>query len=235
MNEAELKRLISRVALEVLKREQASLSKLTQETDMQGKQTVVLIPGLVPFAEDAVCELKKRYSGSMISVTFGQELQTTGIPSVDALLVGQNKILEMLSTAEHIVLLAPTIKLISDLAEGKDDLLPEYLFLHALLWGKQTAAWLDFEIPKRGKILSGSKIIDHLDTLKNAGVELICYRKKQEMQTVEKGLLMTEETVLRAFHAGKKEIILQTGMIVTPLARDAACELGLRLNIPEVL
>ena len=103
-----------------------------------------------------------------------------------------------------------------------------------MLWGKQTAVFLDFEVPGLGKALSGTPLSDALAALNRAGVAWISYRKNPTASAGKAAMLVTEADVSRAFHTGQTELALQAGAIVTPLAKDAANELGVRLKAPEV-
>ena len=167
-------------------------------------------------------------------VAFGAECRLNGIPTAAAADLGKEKTLNMIAQTEEIILLAPSLKVISDLAQGRDDSLMEYLFLHAALWGKTTEIWMDFEAPQSRRLLPASPIADHVDALKNLGVKWFCYRKKQENKQEEKRILLTEEDVLQAYKAGNAEMVLEKGTMVTPLAKDATRRLGVKLKVQEV-
>lgn len=236
MNEMDLKYLISQVVAEVLKKQQAETlpSQRIPEQKDKPERTVVIVADLVPFAQEAAVELQKRYGRSLMAVAFGAECRLNGIRTAAALDLGKEKTLNMIAQAEEVILLAPSLKVISALAQGRDDSLMEYLFLHAALWGKTTEIWMDFEAPQSRRLLPASPIADHVDALKNLGVKWFCYRKKQENKQEEKRILLTEEDVLQAYKAGNAEMVLEKGTMVTPLAKDATRRLGVKLKVQEV-
>lgn len=235
MNEKDLKNLISQAVAEVLKRQAADVAaQQLPEREDEPKRTVVIAADMVPFAQEAADELKRRYGCRLTEVAFGAECRLNGIPTAAAADLGKEKTLNMIAQAEEIILLAPSLKVISDLAQGRDDSLMEYLFLHAALWGKTTEIWMDFEAPQSRRLLPASPIADHVDALKNLGVKWFCYRKKQENKQEEKRILLTEEDVLQAYKAGNAEMVLEKGTMVTPLAKDATRRLGVKLKVQEV-
>lgn len=236
MNEMNLKDMINQAVAEALKKYQieASAYESPLKQENESTQTVVIVPDLVPFAQSAISELKKRFERGIAAVTFGAESRLEDIPTAAASDLGKRKVMKMIAEAEKIILLAPSLKVISALAQGRDDSLMEYLFLHAALWGKTTEIWMDFEAPQSRRLLPASPIADHVDALKNLGVKWFCYRKKQENKQEEKRILLTEEDVLQAYKAGNAEMVLEKGTMVTPLAKDATRRLGVKLKVQEV-
>lgn len=236
MNDSELRRRIAQAVADALRGAQnvAAQAAPAEKPCPGGWGTVALVPGLVPFAREAADSLRERYKESVAAVTFGQCFSADGMVTFDAETVEKDGLLQMITDAERVVLLAPSLRMIQDLAEGRDESLPQYLFLHAALWGKKTAVLLDFPLPRGGRILSGSGLGEHIDSLRSIGVEWHCYREKQPSGAEATTDLLTESMVTQAFKEGQTQLVLRRGTMVTPLAKDAARELGMKLNAPEV-
>lgn len=223
MNEKDVTELVSQAVANVLRKQQDFLAP--SPIPAKGRSVLVLIPGMIPFAQQAASQLRKQYAERAVAIAFAEGCHLEGIPTLEASTLAKGEALCMAEEAQNVVLLAPTLKILSDLATGRDESLPEYLFLHAALWGKNVALWMDFDAPQ-------GQFSGCADTLKALGTNWFCYRDKTETQPT--GGLITEEDVLLSARAGRTQICLGQGMLVTPLAKDAARRLGVIWKEPEV-
>ena len=147
----------------------------------------------------------------------------------DAAEWNEKTLLSAVSAGENIVLLAPGVRTIENIASGQDAEFLERAVLRAILWGKNVYVMLDFDLPrfKRGTFFA--KLLDALEALEDMGVKIITYQcfadKKQGLFS-----LVTENEVVEAFVQKKNNIACAKGAIVTPAARDRAAELKIKID-----
>ncbi|RHW41595.1 hypothetical protein D1B31_07720 [Neobacillus notoginsengisoli] len=86
----------------------------------------------------------------------------------------------------------------------------------------------------KGTSFMKAELFNQLKRLQGFGVTLIHSNEVKshfQRQTSGKRLLLAEKEVISARQKQKKEIMVSPGTLVTPLARDTAKELGIRLTI----
>lgn len=141
----------------------------------------------------------------------------------------EKKLLTATSASENVVLLAPSVRTLENIASGQDMEFLELAMLRAILWGKKVYVMLDFEIPKFKRGTFFEKLLNALDALKDMGIQMITYQcyadQKQELLS-----LVTENEVMEAFSQKKNRIVCVKGAIVTPAAKDRAAELKIKID-----
>ena len=218
--ERELKSLIRRITEEVIRR------LLAPETVAQG--ALVLVPGYVTDKAPLIGCLKQNY-GNVTCVGEGVSILGFNTLNIDT---DQNKqqLMESLKGYADIVLVSPPLWMLKNIASGDDRGFYEQVFMRSLLWEKKTKLILDYEKPrfKRGTFYEG--IADALGAIEGMGAEIVSVPLsvcKPEGQLP----LVTETEVNDAYKEGRKRIRCAEGAIVTPLAWDAAKELGIAIDI----
>ncbi|MBR6825617.1 MAG: hypothetical protein IKM59_03615, partial [Oscillospiraceae bacterium] len=134
--------------------------------------------------------------------------------------MSQARILEQITKAKTVILIAPRLEQLSEIAEGKDQDFLSYLMIRSVLWRKDVRLYLDFEPPrfKRNTFLEG--VSSASDTLKEMGVTVSPYYTGDAAQQIGESLV-TEADVLAAMERPDKTIRCRPGAIITPAARDA--------------
>ena len=220
--ERELKRLIRRITEDVLRR------LLEPETVAQG--ALVLVPGYVTDKEPLL-EYLKENCHSVTCAGAGAaalgEAFTVRSMETDR---DKQRLMERLKQYADIVLYAPPLWMLRNIADGDDRGFMEQVFMRALLWEKNTKLLLDYEKPRfrRGTFYEG--IADALGAIEGMGAEvkslpLSVGRPQGHLP------LVTETEVTDAHREGRKRIRCAEGAIVTPLAWDAAKELGIAIDL----
>ena len=241
MNETELQNLLNQAAAEVQRR--IGTGRTTDGPQMQAPfaaaappktGTVVLVPSLVPFQEEAVKELTDAYGTDLLFVTFDGQFQADRQRVIAAEKESRSRILGMIEDCSRVVLLAPPMSVMRRIAEAEDEDFLTYLFLRAHLWGKQVCIYLDFELPFFRRSKTQESISERLEALKGLGFPLVYYREAGPAEGDSSRMLITEQDVTDAYNSGRKQISCGADAIITPLARDRAGELGVEFNTGEV-
>jgi len=142
---------------------------------------------------------------------------------------GKRALMESLKQYADIVLVSPPLWMLKNIAAGDDRGFIEQVFMRSLLWGKKTRLVLDYEKPRfrRGTFYEG--IADALGAIEGMGAGIVSL--PLSVGKPEGHLpLVTETEVTDAHREGRKRIRCAEGAIVTPLAWDAARELGIAID-----
>lgn len=218
--ERELKSLIRRITEQVIRR--------LLETEKTAQGALVLVPSTVTDKASLIDYLGETY-GSGITCA-GEGAQTLGFDAFGAgTRQDQQRLMETLMQYADVVLVSPPLWMLKHIAAGDDRGFYEQVFMRALLWEKKTKLILDYEKPKfrRGTFYEG--IADALEAIEGMGAEIVSLKlsvSKPEGQLP----LVTEAEVNDACREGRKRIRCAEGAIVTPLAWDAAKELGIAID-----
>lgn len=221
--ERELKSLIRRITEDVLRR--------LLEPEKVERGALVLVPSFVTDKAPLITCLKDAYGPEVTCVGVGAsalgEAFTTRSIETD-----QDKQHCMASLKQYadIALYAPPLWMLKNIASGDDRGFIEQVFMRSLLWEKKTKLILDYEKPRfrRGTFYEG--IADALGAIEGMGAEIVSLplsvgRPEGQLP------LVTETEVNDAHREGRKRIRCAEGAIVTPLAWDAARELGIAIDL----
>lgn len=235
MNEQEYRKLIKTIVQEVVKRleNRTVFGRAGDHWNVRFFQTLVIVPGSVPFRKKAVECLYQEYGTDMAFLTADDQFDLEYSTVFRAGEMTKNEWLDLCEKTKQVVLLAPSLELLSRIAGGDDRELPEYLFLHAALWNKDVSIYLDF-LPEK---VYGSQMQRMLQSFRFRGIPIHCYCRKNIENAVPGGekaglrnraeFLITETDIVEVFQKGRNRFICEPGSIVTPLARDKAKELGI--------
>jgi len=215
LDEKQIKELIKRITLEVIRR----------ITGFGEYRTVALVPFYSAYAAEAAEYLAGK---SACAALFGDAEPLMGIDSKRVETPEDKKaLLRSLRDAEEVVLVAPSLSLLTAVAQGDDAHFEAVVFEKALLDGKKATVLLDFHPPrfKRGTLYD--KVISAVDAVRDMGADVVYLGAKPD----EGYALITEFEVNEAARRGIKRLKCAPGAIVTPLARDAAAEKGIAIDI----
>lgn len=209
------------------------LSKL--ERDMPRNEEVqgalAIITAYVPSPKSALEAIAREYGEDVeCALLNGAEFDAYGLAKMriyDA--EGQNRLVQAAAEKGRIILVTPKISLLERIAQGDDGGIVEYIVLRALLWGRKIALLLDFEKPRFKRNTFFEKIGEILDSLTTMGIEITAYSCSGEKERTQYALV-TEREVLDASRRGETALLLCPDAIVTPLAREKANELHIRLD-----
>jgi hypothetical protein len=216
----ELKKLIRRIV------EQEVRKALAPESVEEG--ALVLLPTYVPDPEPLKSYLKEKYAYGVTAAgegaaALGAEFITAGVESPQ----DRQRLIASLKSYEDILLAVPPLWMLKNIAIGDDRGFFEQTLIHALLWKKNVYVVLDFERPGFGRAFEG--LSDDLRAIENMGAKIVSL--KLSVGRPEGQLsLVTEAEVTDAQRQGRERLRCAPGAIVTPLARDAAKELGIEIE-----
>ena len=130
------------------------------------------------------------------------------------------ELLQQVTQAKTVILVAPPLELLQKISEGQDKELLSHLMVRSILWRKDVRLYLDFEPPRfrRNTFLEG--VASAIDTLHDMGVMVHPYYTGDAAKVMGESLV-TEADVLAAAQRADKTISCRAGAIITPAARDA--------------
>ena len=215
MDEKQLKELIKRIVLEVIRR----LNGFGE------CRTIALVPGYSAYAAEASEYLSGK---STCAALFGDAEPLSEIDSKHVETADDKKaLMRTMRDAEEVVLVAPSLSLLTAVAGGDDSHFEAVIFEKALLDGKKATVLLDFQPPKFKRGTLYDKVISAVDAVRDMGAEVVYLGAKPD----EGYALITEFEVNEAAKRGIARLQCASGAIVTPLARDAAAEKGVAIDI----
>lgn len=215
MNESQIKQLIKRIVEEVL----ARLS------GFGGYKTLALMSDMSAFENEAQAYLSGR---SALVAVFDEAREMGDIDSkrVDTDEDKRNLLIAM-KNAREVVLVSPSLTKLCAVAKGDECCFAASVFEKAILCGKDTTVLLDFVALKFKRGTLFEKAIDAIDALTDMGVKVVYLDAKAD----EGYALVTEFEVNEAAKRGIARIKCAPGAIITPLARDAAKDKNIAIDI----
>lgn len=217
-DDRELRVLIRRVADQVIRR------LLEPEKAVAG--ALVLVPSYVPDAKPLKEYLLQRYTDGVTAAGEGaaalEGFKTQAIEAQH----DKQLLMSSLKGYADVLLIDPPLWMLKNIAAGDDRGICEQAFMRALLWKKNVSVVLDFERPKfsRGTFFEG--INDALKAIEDMGANIVSL-KLSAGKPEGRLELVTEAEIEDALRQGRERVVCAPGAIVTPLARDAAKELGI--------
>ncbi len=217
MDREQMHSLIEQIAGEVNRR-------LARKDGGQGRRGahIVLLPAPAAFPEELDQCLTQRYGGWTMA-DFSGTMQKALSPEQ----LGRERLLALTSQAETVALAAPPVALLREIAAGEDGTDLAFLVIRAILWGKRVELLLDFDPPRFHRNSLLGQVAEALETLRSMNVETINYHHSQQCERLT---LVTEEAVRQAARTVDKTVWCSAGAIITPSARDALSETGVRLR-----
>ena len=215
MNESQIKQLIKRIVEEVIARMSGfggykTLALVSEESAYLGEATEYLA------GKSAVAAL-------MNDVNEPGGIECKRVQSSEE----RRSVIMTLKAIEEVVLVAPSLTTLCAVASGDESEFAAKVFQKAILGGKKTTVLLDFAPPKFKRGTLFEKAIDAVDALRDMGVGVNYLGAKAD----EGYALVTEFEVNEAYKRGIKRLKCSADAIVTPLARDAAKDKGIAIDI----
>ena len=213
MNQELLHKFIEAIVAEVVRRV-AILERQKQHPE----DVLVLVAAPTAYPEELKALLKTQFGEGYTPLCFRENCELPH--ALYAASMSQADILAQITKAKTVILIAPRLEQLQEIAEGKDQDFLSYLMIRSVLWRKDVRLYLDFEPPrfKRNTFLEG--INSCLDTLKDMGVTVSPYYTGDAARQIGESLV-TEADVLAASERPDKTIRCRVGAIITPAARDA--------------
>ena len=193
--------------------------------------TKVLIPGFVPSPDKAIAGIADHYGHDFELVFLSPILfRVDGVKarSIDWK-TQPNELVELLVNADTVVLLAPGTGLLRRIGTGQDEEGIGELLLRRLLWGKTFVVLMDFTPPKFRRGTYYAQIAESIDALCSMGVLFETYHPL-DSPAQDACTLVTQQYIVEAKRNGRKTVICVKDAIITPLAVDAAKELGINIE-----
>ncbi len=213
MNQELLHKFIEAIVAEVVRRV-AILERQKQHPE----DVLVLIAAPTAYPEELKALLKTQFGEGYTPLCFRENCELPHALYAESM--SQADILAQITKAKTVILIAPRLEQLQEIAEGKDQDFLSYLMIRSVLWRKDVRLYLDFEPPrfKRNTFLEG--VNSCLDTLKDMGVTVSPYYTGDAARQIGESLV-TEADVLAASERPDKTIRCRVGAIITPAARDA--------------
>jgi hypothetical protein len=216
--------LIGKIADEVMKRIEEETAREEDATE-----TLVIQASQVVGDKAAMAGLRERFSGKLLFAALGREFDAADENTVFIEDDGIKNLLGLAAGSDDVVLLAPGINQLENIAYGREGGKAEEVLLRSILWGKRAHVLLDFTPPRFKRGTFYEKIGDALDALADMGVSIFTYSC---IKPAKAGMLslVTENDVVKAYESGKYKIGCERGAIITPSARDKANELKIQID-----
>lgn len=222
IDEKELKSIIRRIAERIIRE--------MLEPEKVERGALALVPSFVPDAGPLEDYLKQQYGVEAACAGEGAAMLSDTLRKIPVGTVQeQQRLMERLKGFADIVLVCPPLWLLQNIARGDDKGLYEQAFMRGLLWHKKVTVLLDFERPGFSRSTFFQGLNDALKALEDMGASVVTLNLS--VGKLETGLtLVTEAEINDTYRSGRSRIRCAPGAIVTPLARDAAREMGVEID-----
>lgn len=215
MNENQIKELIKKIVLEVIRK----------MSGFGNYKALAIVPGYSAYAAEAAEYLSGK---SAVAALFGDAEPVQGVESRRIENTEDKKaLIDGLRDVDEIVLVAPSISLLTAVANGDEMQFAAMMFEKALLDGKKATVLLDFQPPKFKRGTLFEKVVSAVDAVRDMGADVVYLGAKPD----EGYALITEFEVNEAAKRGIDRLQCAPGAIVTPLARDTAKEKNIAIDI----
>ena len=213
MNQELLHKFIEAIVAEVVRRA-AELERQAQHPE----HVLVLVAAPTAYPEELKALLKTQFGEGYTPLCFRENCELPH--ALYAGSMSEVQIMEQITQAKTVILIAPRLEQLQEIADGNDKDFLSYLVIRSVLWRKDVRLYLDFEPPrfKRNTFLEG--VSSALDTLRDMGVTVSPYYTGDAAKVIGESLV-TEADVLAALDRPDKTIHARVGAIITPAARDA--------------
>lgn len=213
MRNGQLQKLIEAIVAEVARRVAEA-----QRQEQHPEQVLLLLPGPIAYAKELRELLHTQFGEGYTPLSFSEDC-----PLPHCIYAGQmspTELLQQVTQAKTVILVAPPLELLQKISEGQDKELLSHLMVRSILWRKDVRLYLDFEPPRfrRNTFLEG--VASAIDTLHDMGVMVHPYYTGDAAKVMGESLV-TEADVLAASNHPDKTISCRAGAIITPAARDA--------------
>lgn len=208
-------KLIEAIVAEVVRR-----IALLQRQEQHPEDVAVLLAAPIAFPEELKNLLKTQFGEGYTPISFTGKTELNDELTVDASTLTEADLTGRIAKAKTVILVAPRLELLRQIAEGRDEDLLAYLMVRSVLWRKDVRLYVDFEPPKfrRNTFLEG--VAASIETLRQMNVGVYPYYTGDAAKQIGADLV-TEADVLAAAQRADRRIACRVGAIITPAARDA--------------
>lgn len=222
MNQELLHKLTKLIVDEVVRRAAAE-----ERRAQRPERVLVLLAAPVAYPKQLLQTLQTQFGTGYTLVSIPDASEIKDETMLFASTLGQSGLLARVTQAQTVILVAPRLELLRQIADGDDRDYVAYLMVRAVLWKKDVRLYLDFDPPRflRNTFLEG--VASSIETLRQMHVTVCPYYAGDEALH-ERAELITEADVAAAMQTKEKTIRCRSGAIITPAARDA-------LNSSEVI
>lgn len=206
---------------------------------VKNKLLFVLIPELAGDLQKFIECINERYSGYELVFGTRGNIDLQGLKQVKETIniddePSRQRLNRMINKFDAACLILPEIMVLKAIAEGDDRDFTEKLIIYLVLHGKDTGIILDYDIESLPSSSLTRRLKELLVSIKSMGifVSLLCSSHDEEnIVTVQKGKrLITEKDVEEMFRNGINTLNIGNECIITPMAKDKANELKMKVN-----
>lgn len=221
---------------EIIKTVQAVISELFPFLLRSGANTHIILLPETPLSTGEQLEyVKRHFGGDFITYAgYGESERYYGDVAfkLDYDLKNEKKSLcARAADFKSVTLVSPSAKILRDLAEGNEESAEVSLAIYALLHKRKVRVLTDFDPSDIVPGAFAKNISDLYGRVVDMGIEVVRATTLEEENYDAMAGFVNEETVRLAAKERKREIVINEKTIVTPLARDAAEELGIRIRV----
>ncbi len=215
MNHELLHKLIELIVAEVDKR-----VAILQRQAQHPEDVAVLLAAPIAYPKELKDLLHAQFGDGYTPICFTQKTELQDDTTLFAEKMTEAELTDRIAKAKTVILVAPRLELLKEVADGKDESFLSYLMVRSILWKKDVRLYLDFEPPKfrRNTFLEG--VASSIETLRQMNVGVYPYFTGDAAKQIG-ATLVTEADVLAAAQRADKTICCRVGAIITPAARDA--------------
>lgn len=208
-------KLIEAIVAEVVRR-----IVLLQRQEQHPEDVAVLLAAPIAFPEELKNLLHAQFGEGYTPISFTGKTELDDELTMDASTLTEADLTARIAKAKTVILVAPRLELLRQIAEGRDEDLLAYLMVRSVLWRKDVRLYVDFEPPKfrRNTFLEG--VAASIETLRQMNVGVYPYYTGDAAKQIGADLV-TEADVLAAAQRADRRIVCRVGAIITPAARDA--------------
>lgn len=222
IEERELISLIRRIAEQVIR------EQLQPESVERG--VLALVPSFVPDAAPLEQYLLQKYGTHVTctgegAATLSETLRKTAMETPEE----KQRLMARLKGFADVALVCPPLWMLQNIARGDDRGFHEQACMRALLWHKNVWVLLDYERPKFSRGTFFAELNDTFKALEDMGAKIVSLGLSVSKPEAELSLV-TQAEIDEAHRSGRGRVRCAQGAIITPLARDAAKELGVGID-----
>ncbi len=132
---------------------------------------------------------------------------------------------------KSVTLVSPSVAVLKSLAQA-DETNPETaLVLYALTHRRKVRVLTDFDLTDVTPGAFAKKLSDVYGAVADMGIEIVRITTAEEEALDPMAGFVNEQTVREAHKKRRREIVVSPKTVITPLARDTADELGIKLRV----
>ena len=205
----------------------------------KSKQMLVLIPDFVVDLHEFIKYLADKYKEYELVVGASGRIDESDLKQIKEIInlneeASREKLTKMANKFDATYFVLPGIKQIESIVNGDDTGFIEKLIIYLVLHGKNAGIILDYNVRSMPSNSLTEKLGQLLDSIKSMGISIDLLEEQPVEECIvcnENGKrLITEKDIDVMCRNGINTIHIGRECIITPLARDRASELGLKIT-----